>query len=216
MTIRTTLAAGTAILALAAPALADTATVATDLNLRAGPGPNYAISTTMPAEAEVDLVGCVEGGQWCEVTYEGTTGFAYAPYLAITEEDALVTVDQATVTTIETVTFDEENGEEALIGGAVGAGLASAAIGGPAAIAGGILLGSLAGTAAAPEETTIAYVQENPVDPIFIQGEAVLGADIPDGVELIEIPGSDYAYLNLNGENVLIDPSDRTIVFIDR
>ena len=146
MTIRTALATGTAVLALAAPALAATATVATDLNLREGPGSNYAIATTMPAEAEVELVGCLEGAQWCEVTYEGTTGYAYAPYLAITEEEELVTVDQATVTTIETVEFDRDNGAPSLLGGAAGGAIASAAIGGPAAIAGGILLGSLAGT----------------------------------------------------------------------
>ena len=198
---------------LAAPALAETATVATDLNLRAGPGPNYVIQGSMPAEAQVEVEGCVEGGQWCRVSYDGQTGYAYAPYLIVTEADTMQPVTE--ITTIETVTY-EDNGGDALIGGATGAAIAAAAIGGPAAIAGGVVLGSLVGSVADPEEETITYVRQNPVEPLFIQDEPLIGATIPEGVTLSTVPDSAYSYANLNGETVIISNDNRAIVYIVR
>ena len=198
----------------AIPAMAETAIVATDLNLRAGPGPNFVIQGSMPAEAEVEVEGCVEGGQWCRVTYDGTTGFAYAPYLIVTEADTMTPVTE--VTTIETITVDEDNGGDALIGGATGAAIAAAAIGGPAAIVGGVVLGSLVGSVADPEEETITFVRENPVDPLFIQGEPLIGATIPAEVTLATVPDSEFSYANLNGETVIISNENRAIVYIVR
>lgn len=199
---------------LTAPALAEPAVVATELNLRAGPGPNYVIETTMPAEAEVEVEGCVEGGQWCRVTYDGQTGYAYAPYLVVTEAETMQPVTE--ITTIKTVTYDEDNGGDALLGGAAGATIAAAAIGGPAAIAGGVVLGSLIGSVADPEEETITYVRQNPVEPLFIQGEPLIGATIPEGVALATVPDSQFSYANLNGQTVIISSEDRSIVYIVR
>lgn len=215
MTRRTTTITMTATLALlTAPAFAEPAVVATDLNLRAGPGPNYVIQTSMPAEAEVEVEGCVEGGQWCRVTYDGQTGYAYASYLIVTEAETMQPVTE--ITTIKTVTYDEDNGGDALIGGAAGATIAAAAIGGPVAIAGGVLLGSLLGSVADPEEETITYVQQNPVEPLFIQGEPLIGATIPEGVELATVPDSEFSYANLNGETVIISNENRAIAYIVR
>lgn len=208
------------VMASAAPVLAQTqAQVATDLNLRVGPGPNYVINSVLPAESVVDVMGCLDGGQWCEVSYEGTTGFAYAPYLVIQENDELVALPSATVTTVETVTYDESNnGDEAFIGGGIGAAIGSAAIGGPAAIAGGLLLGSLAGAAAGVEvkEETVTYVQQNPVDPIFVEGEVVTGATIPAEVTLVPVPETEVSYVYINGLPVIVENENRTIVRIVR
>ena len=213
---RILIAAGTTALLAATPLLAATqAQVATDLNLRAGPGPNFLIEGTLPAEAQVELLGCVEGGAWCEVTYEGQTGYAYAPYLVVTEEETLTPVTEIRTTTVETVNYDD-NGEEALIGGAVGAGIGSALIGGPAAIIGGLLVGSLAGSVADPETETITYVETNPVEPIFIQGEPIIGAVIPEEVVLNPVPDSTFLYTNLNGQPVIVNSEDRQIVYIVR
>lgn len=198
---------------LTAPAFAEPAIVATDLNLRAGPGPNYVIQASMPAEAQVEVEGCVEGGQWCRVTYDGQTGYAFAPYLIVTEAETMRPVTE--ITTIETVTY-EDNGGDALIGGAAGATIAAAAIGGPIAIAGGVVLGSLLGSVADPEEETVTYVRQNPVEPLFIQGEPLIGATIPEGVTLSTVPDSEFSYANLNGETVIISNENRSIVYIVR
>jgi hypothetical protein len=73
------------ILALAAGALmlsagaASAATVANDLNLRAGPGTSYSVIAALPAGADVDVLNCT--GNWCQVNWQGTVGFASASYL---------------------------------------------------------------------------------------------------------------------------------------
>ena len=219
MKIRTMTAASLATMLAATPLLAAEATVATDLNLRAGPGPNYVIEGVLPTEAMVEVNGCVESGSWCEVTYDGMTGYAYAPYLVVTENESMVALPEATTTTVETVTYDEsDNGEEAFIGGAAGAGIAAAAIGGPAAIAGGILLGSAAGSIAGTEveETTVTYVTQNPVDPIFVEGEVVTGATIPAEVTLVPVPETEFSYAYLNGQPVIVQTPDRAIVRVVR
>ena len=55
--------------------------VVRDLNLRTGPGPQFPIIGTMPAGAQVGVLGC-DGG-WCRVQVpSGPQGFASASYLA--------------------------------------------------------------------------------------------------------------------------------------
>lgn len=50
-----------------------------NVNLRAGPGTNYARITTIPAGAPVKVLRC---GRWCEVVYAGRKGWASAAYIA--------------------------------------------------------------------------------------------------------------------------------------
>ena len=71
------LAAGAALVAMMGAASA--ATVANDLNLRAGPGTNYPVVATMPAGAHVNVRNCT--GSWCRVSFRGETGWASASYL---------------------------------------------------------------------------------------------------------------------------------------
>lgn len=66
-------------LASAGAAAAAPAVVTGDLNLRAGPGTNYAVVNTMPAGASVNVLGC--RGSWCRVAWGGTRGFASRSYL---------------------------------------------------------------------------------------------------------------------------------------
>ncbi|WP_413874257.1 SH3 domain-containing protein [Albidovulum sp.] len=49
----------------------------TDLNLRSGPGPNYAVAGVIPAGTAVDVAGCLEAANWCQVVYNGQTGWSY-------------------------------------------------------------------------------------------------------------------------------------------
>lgn len=65
------------------PPPTDTATVtATALNLRSGPSTSYSVLMTMPQGATVTVVSGPSNG-WYNVTYQGTTGWASAAYLAI-------------------------------------------------------------------------------------------------------------------------------------
>src|SRR5215813_3362196 len=62
--------------AAAAPAV-----VQQDLNLRAGPGPDYEVLAAMPAGTTVDVMGCQ--ASWCQVAFGGTTGWANRAYLGL-------------------------------------------------------------------------------------------------------------------------------------
>ena len=67
----------------AAPASAsEPVSVATaDVNLRAGPGTQYPIVTTIPYGSSVSLYGCTAGVTWCDVGWAGERGWVAATYL---------------------------------------------------------------------------------------------------------------------------------------
>ncbi len=58
------------------------ATTTTTLNLRSGPGTNYAVLVTMPSGARVFVDGGPHNSVWYKVTYNGTAGYAHGSYLA--------------------------------------------------------------------------------------------------------------------------------------
>lgn len=60
--------------AAAAPAL-----VTANVNLRQGPGTTYQIITTIPGGSTVDVAGC--SGEWCQVAWQGRSGYAIATTL---------------------------------------------------------------------------------------------------------------------------------------
>lgn len=200
------------------------ATAATDLNMRSGPGSTYEVVDVIPGDESATVEGCLDQVRWCEVTFDGTTGWAYAEYLAVQADDdqyvALST--QPKSVTVNTVTYEDEDATKtkqnigAAAGGTIGT-LIGAAAGGPvgAAVAGGILGTAAGASAVEPVEKTVTYVQENPVDPVYLDGEVVVGAAVPQEVETYTIPDADYDYVNVNGQNVLVD-SDGKIVAILR
>jgi uncharacterized protein YraI len=61
-------------------AFAYPATVASDLNLRAGPSTGARVIAVMPRGAVVDIIGC--SGTWCEVQWRGRVGYASRNFLA--------------------------------------------------------------------------------------------------------------------------------------
>lgn len=63
-------------LAAAAPAVADS-----DLNVRSGPGTQYAVIGVIPAGTAVNATGC--SGSWCRVRHGGDAGWASSAYLDI-------------------------------------------------------------------------------------------------------------------------------------
>lgn len=66
-------------LAMTAAATAYPATVASDLNMRAGPGVNYRVILVLPRGANVEVLSC--SGNWCRIAYANRLGYASQRYL---------------------------------------------------------------------------------------------------------------------------------------
>jgi hypothetical protein len=60
---------------------AKSAAVISSVNLRSGPGTDQEIIATIPAGSRVRVDGCT--GEWCEVTWNGQSGYAIARNLSI-------------------------------------------------------------------------------------------------------------------------------------
>ena len=67
---------------IAVPQTANAATyTTTSLNMRAGPGVNYARVGVIPAGRAVRVWGCARRGRWCEVSYRRHSGWVSSAYL---------------------------------------------------------------------------------------------------------------------------------------
>ncbi|QFU09296.1 Bacterial SH3 domain protein [Rhodobacteraceae bacterium THAF1] len=220
---KTVILATASALALSGAAFAQTATSATattDLNLRAGPGPNYEIASVIPADGAVTIDRCLTDGAWCEVSYDGTTGWAYSQYLTATVNDEPTVVYQnyepLEVTTVERNTLGGSvlGATVGAVAGALVAGPVGAAAGTAAAVGGAA--GGIIGADAGLPETTVTYIQQNPVEPVYLEGEVVVGAGVPQDVALYDVPEEPVQYAYINGRPVAIDPETRQIVYIVR
>lgn len=65
-----------------AAARAEPAVTTQDVNMRAGPDASYPRVATLGRGVTVDVVGCVEGWQWCDVIVGPNRGFVAASYLS--------------------------------------------------------------------------------------------------------------------------------------
>src|SRR5438045_2089194 len=84
MTLKTKLlSAGSALLLSAGAATAAPATAESAVNMRSGPGTQYEVVATIPGGATVDVAGCT--GSWCQVSFNGESGFANRSYLSVAE-----------------------------------------------------------------------------------------------------------------------------------
>lgn len=202
-------------------AASTTAFATTDLNLRAGPGPQYQIVDVIAGEDPAIVEGCIADANWCKVSYDGQEGWAYGSYLTAALGEGLPIYGAEAAAPVPTVqyqvteTYESPSDAGAALGSTAGAVMGSL-IGGPAAVGAGFILGGLAGATADPEEVTITYVEEHPLEPVYVQGEVVLGARIPAEVALTPVPDSDYSYVALNNNVVLVEPVEREIVYIVR
>lgn len=218
-------AATCALMALPASAWAQTAVVAAaDLNVRSGPGPQYPIIGVLPIDGQATLGGCVEASSWCEISFEGLNGWAYSDYLIADNSGVEVVVTQRPAEmNVPVAVYEQRESAGAAAGGAAGAAtgaIAGAIIGGPigAAVGGiaGAAGGGLTGAAIDPGGEVITYVEQNPVEPVYLEGEVVVGASLPETVEVREIPDYEYRYVYVNGQPVLVEPQTREIVYIVR
>lgn len=215
--IRKTALVSMAIVTLATgTALADIrATATTDLNIRTGPGPQFPAVGVIDSGATATVQGCAQDSKWCLVAYNGESGWSYSDYLAgdFSGEQVVVT-ERMNTETVPVVEY-KDNGEGVVVGAAGGA-ITGALIGGPVGAAIGGVAGAGIGAAVSPPTEVRTYVAENKVEPVYLEGEVVVGAGIPDNIELRPIPEYEYNYVYVNGQPVLVDPASRKIVYVYR
>ena len=220
---RMIIGAAAAALMLTGSAYAQTAVTATsDLNIRSGPGPQYPVVGVIDVDGQAGLEGCLEGSKWCRVSYNGVDGWAYSDYLIADYSGREIIVTQRPPEAeIPVIEYEGSSGAGAgaaigLTGGAV----AGALIGGPigAAVGGiaGATAGATTGAAIDPSPQARAYVLENELEPVYLEGEVVVGAGVPETVELHPIPDYEYRYVYVNGQPVIVEPTDRRIVYVVR
>lgn len=216
MSIKLLLKLTTAAVLFAGAASADTEVAAwTDLHVRSGPGPMYSIVGVIPANEKAMVEGCLADASWCEVTYGDAKGWAACNYLTATVEDApiaLSTLDKRIV--MKTVTYDQQ--PEATAGGLATGVIAGALVAGPVGAVVGGIVGAATGSALAPDPKVITYVTANPLQEIYLDGEVVVGAGIPETVTLVEVPDTTYSYAYINGARVLVTTKDRSVAYIVR
>ncbi|MFY0309081.1 DUF1236 domain-containing protein [Leisingera sp. D0M16] len=190
----------------------------TDLNLRAGPGPQHEIIGVISKDGAVDLDGCLEKSNWCKVGYDGAEGWAYGEYLTGTVAEKYVpVVAKESPVKFETVTYTStETGGNDAAAGALGGAITGGLIAGPAGVVAGAVAGSLAGEAAVPDERVVTYVRSNATEPVYVQGEVVTGVVIPEEVQLAEVPDSNFRYVYLKGLPVVVEADSRTVIHVIR
>lgn len=94
MKLRRILAATVCAGALATPSLAAAADGFStgNVNMRAGPGTQYPVITTVYAGTPVEVIGCLSDWSWCDIAWGGARGWVSANYLQLGYEDRRVYV----------------------------------------------------------------------------------------------------------------------------
>jgi hypothetical protein len=110
----------------------------------------------------------------------------------------------------------DNKGVAPIAGASVGALAAAGFAAGPVGIVAAAIVGAVVADASKPDPVVVAYVRANPVEPVYLDGEVVVGSGIPDTVTLYKVPDSDYSYLWVNGVPVIVEPGDRKVVTILR
>lgn len=201
-----TLLAVTALAALSLPASAATvATATTSLNIRSGPGPEFSVIGAIPTKGQATVTGCIEGSLWCQVSYNGGQGWAYSQYMVagIGADGQAMAVNQ-----LRDVQVIRYSAPAATVGSAVVVPTISGDFVAPVATA--------VPLAIAPPPTVQSYVVQHPVTPVYLNGEVVEGAGLPQDVVLTPVPDYEYNYAYVNGVRVLVEPTSRRVTYIYR
>ncbi|TPK71769.1 DUF1236 domain-containing protein [Mesorhizobium sp. B2-4-15] len=182
-------------------ALADTAVSAvTDLNVRAGPGPQYPVIGVLAAGQSATLNGCIENSKWCTIAEAGGQGWVYSDYVTADFGGSRVVLTQRPHgSSVAIVSPPEDIGNYS--NDYTGAIISSDPV---------------VGDFPAPPAEIRTYVDTHRVDPVYLDGEVVTGATLPDTVELRTIPDYKYRYVYVNGQQALIDPQTRRIMYVMR
>lgn len=100
------------------------------------------------------------------------------------------------------------------VAGAAAGAATGAVVGGPVgAVAGGII-GGAAGTVANPPPPEVrTYVVHEDRPSVAYEGDVVVGATLPQTVEVYPVPNyKEYDYTVINHKRVIVDPSTRKVV----
>ncbi|SLN44505.1 hypothetical protein AQS8620_01792 [Aquimixticola soesokkakensis] len=211
------LAAGTAL--VAGPALALTATTSAGTDIYAAPMMDAQVRADVQADSNVELLGCLEDATWCTVAQNGTVGWMPTDDLNVmVEDEAYALAAVPSTVTINTLTYTEGSDLEqglAAAGGIAAGATAGVVAGGPVGgVVGGFLGAVIGGEVAEPEEKTITYIKENPLDPVYLYGSLETGVTLPETVTLTPVPDTEYSYVYVNGEATLVNTADRSVVYI--
>lgn len=195
------IAAVLAAMALSAPALAFTSFATAHLNIRSGPGPQYPVIEMINYNDRVEVSGCLKDVSWCAVTAGGVAGWAAGEYLAYDAPGAVVQLPTAgDALSIPVLTYQAVD----------------AVVGTPVGVIVGVAAGAAPPLAIVPHPTVLAYVPAQSVAPVIVTGEVVIGVVLPTVVPLYAVPQSPYQFTSVNGQNVLVEPTTRRVVYIYR
>ncbi len=195
---------------LMAAALSTTASAAiiasatTSLSIRSGPGPQYPVVAAIPDKGRATIIGCIEGSLWCQVSFNGRQGWAYSKYLTATLSGRSLVVSEG-IRQFPATTY---TAPVATVGSTVPAPVVSGTIVDRTATAEPLVI--------SPPATVRDYVVGHPMQPVYLNGEVVVGSGLPDEVTLSPVPGYDYEYAYVNGVPVLVQPQTREVAYVYR
>jgi len=201
MQIRTTLLAAAAVAISTAASATIVASAVIPLNVRSGPGPQYPVVGAIPANGKATIIGCIQDSMWCQVNVGGKQAWAYSKYLTATLSGRSLAVSEG-LKQFPAVTYEAP---------AVTVGAAP-----PPVVSGTIVDRPLtaAPLALTPPPTVREYVVGHPVQPVYLNGEVVIGAGLPPQIALAPVPGYQYQYAYVNGVPVLVEPRTREVAYV--
>ena len=215
--------AAAAVLAASVPALAQTADarVVADTSARVMPTITSPSIGALEKDQPILITGCLEDISWCKISFGGQSAWVDGSIVSVVPgSNPVARLEDPTALTIATVVDEDatqrEQNAAAAFGATVGSLIAYGA-GGPAGaiVAGGILGTSALVAAVEPTEETIVFVNANPVETVYLDGEVAVGAGVPADVQTFAIPEQpDLRYLTVNGETVLVDAETGAIVYV--
>lgn len=193
--------------ALSIPASAATIGAAmTPLNIRSGPGPQYSIIGAIPDHGQATILGCIQGSLWCQISYEGRPGWAYSQYLTASLAGRSLAV-AAQLNNVPVATYQAPVETSGSVSSVPVPRVTGALIERPV---------SAQPLVISPPPAVRSYVISHPLAPVYLNGEVVEGAGLPEDVALEPVPESDYEYAYVNNVPVLVEPSTRRVEYLYR
>jgi uncharacterized protein YraI len=174
---------------VAGPAMAVTAYSPTGhLNVRSGPGFQYAVVNQIQANTPAQITGCVTDYSGCAVALPGgATGWASAPYLVTkaegTPKNLQVAGAQLGIPNITPVNTGAAVVATPPVGDMVQV---------PASV--GIV------QPIAPPPNVVSYLTTQTIQPVIVNGEVMVGATLPAAAPVYPIPSSPYVFSYINGQ----------------
>lgn len=180
------------------------ASAVTSLNVRSGPGPQYPVVGAIPDKGKATIIGCIQDSLWCQVSFNSVKGWAYSRYLTAQLSGRSLVVSEG-LARFPSATYEAPT---ATVGSAA-----------PSPVVSGTLIdrpASAAPLVITPPMTVRDYVIGHPVQPVYLNGEVVIGAGLPPDVALAPVPGYGFQYAYVNSVPILVEPQTREIAYVYR